>query len=405
MNVDRTRPEFMASPSGDPPDTGREVEASLRAVRLRMRRSYAGLTRARPLEPRAALRARAALAGAALIDEDVQRLWELDLAYDEWFVRAHDGRIANGLMYAVTHLQAGIYVNDLTTKTWCNGELQPRINVLVELNAAGLAVYGEILLLIRHGYPAGAEARWRTLHELGVTARLIARRGQKLASRYLDSRFMELRHLVRSGDLLAAGYRRSAEAKALVDELEQRAAEAEAAHGEELNRPNGWAFPIIGKRRITFADLEAAAGASGRRPAYAEASRRIHAGRLGSLMTLLVAGEGRLYVGQQFDRFLKPALRSIWSMEEIQHLLLREVHRTTKDEEPLVWSEFLTQLAAEADFEFRRAASMRASEQGDYAGAFAAMPSPAAAFAFAMRDAEKPRARTPNSKRRSTTDG
>lgn len=356
-----------------------------------MRRAYARLQRTRPLEPAAELRTRAALGGVALLEQEISRLWDLELAYEDWFLQEHDAVVAPGLMYALSHLQAGIYINDLTTQVWCADGRRPRTTVLVELNAASTAVYGEILTLLRHGYPAGAEARWRTLHELSVTARLVAKRGQRIASRYLDSRFLELRQLARTGNLIPASVRRTAEAVTLVEEIEHRAAEAEATHGSELARPNGWAFPIVGKRRITFADLEAAAGVTSRRPAYAEASRRIHAGRLGTLLNLLVASDDQFFVGRQFDNFLRPALRSIWSQEEIQHLLLREVHRATKDDEPLLWSEYQTQLAAEADFEFRRGASMRLLEMGEHAASLEVLPSPAAAFALMLRDAKKPK--------------
>jgi hypothetical protein len=49
---------------------------------------------------------------------------------------------------------------------------------------------GESRCLAVAGYWVGAAARWRGLHELAVTARLIAESGSKIAQRYLDHGFV-----------------------------------------------------------------------------------------------------------------------------------------------------------------------------------------------------------------------
>jgi hypothetical protein len=263
------------------------------------------------------------------------------------------------------------------------------------LNAAALAVASEILLLLKHGYPAGAEARWRTLHEYCVTARLLSKRGQTLSRRYLDSRFPELQARLKDGSLMSSQARRSATGKALAAEIEARAADALHRHGSELARQYGWAYPVVKKRRITFRDLEAAAGAARRRPAYRASSHRVHASRTGSLSTLLVSGAGRLFVGRHFDGFATPGIRTVWSVDEVVGLVLREARRITSRPDVNAWNECVAQVALIADHEFRRAGVRRALETGDLDAAEGLTRDAAATLIFMTRDSAMGSSRVP----------
>jgi len=53
-----------------------------------------------------------------------------------------------------------------------------QFEALVRLQAGAARVAGEIYALLLSGYASGAHARWRTLHEIAVTALFIAQRGQ-----------------------------------------------------------------------------------------------------------------------------------------------------------------------------------------------------------------------------------
>lgn len=59
-------------------------------------------------------------------------------------------------------------------------------SALSQLHARGCQVSREILVLLRSGYPDGAMARWRTLHEINITAIFLYEHGEILAKRYLD---------------------------------------------------------------------------------------------------------------------------------------------------------------------------------------------------------------------------
>jgi hypothetical protein len=68
---------------------------------------------------------------------------------------------------------------------------QNLVGVLVRLHARACQVAAEVLALLRQGFPDGAMARWRTLHEIAVVAMFIRDRGEAVAERYLLHSTME----------------------------------------------------------------------------------------------------------------------------------------------------------------------------------------------------------------------
>src|SRR5579885_642402 len=56
---------------------------------------------------------------------------------------------------------------------------------LIRISARACKTGREILALLEKGYADGAFARWRTLHELAVTALFIQRNGDEVAEQYL----------------------------------------------------------------------------------------------------------------------------------------------------------------------------------------------------------------------------
>jgi len=57
--------------------------------------------------------------------------------------------------------------------------------VLTRLHVRACQVSDEVITLLENGFADGAMARWRTLHELGVVATLIADGDERLAERYI----------------------------------------------------------------------------------------------------------------------------------------------------------------------------------------------------------------------------
>src|SRR5713101_2870242 len=64
-----------------------------------------------------------------------------------------------------------------------------QFEALTFLHARSLLVVREIICLMHGGHPDGALSRWRTLHELAVTATFLGKHGPETAHRYLASHY------------------------------------------------------------------------------------------------------------------------------------------------------------------------------------------------------------------------
>lgn len=69
---------------------------------------------------------------------------------------------------------------------WISGPLPPKRQALGRLFWGAQLVASEVLTLLRHGYAAGALARWRAVYEMGIRAAVIDLGGDELAARFLD---------------------------------------------------------------------------------------------------------------------------------------------------------------------------------------------------------------------------
>lgn len=136
-----------------------------------------------------------------------------------------------------------------------------RTQALARLHIRACRIAREILLLLENGFTEGAQARWRTLHEVTVTAALIAEGGDSLAERYFDHEVVDRkkalddhRRAVAAGGEPPVG-RRDATA------LEEEFAAAVAKYGKQFRGMYGWASDQLGiPADPKFHDLQEVAG-------------------------------------------------------------------------------------------------------------------------------------------------
>jgi Family of unknown function (DUF5677) len=153
---------------------------------------------------------------------------------------------------------------------------------LVGLHARACRTAAEVHHLLCGGFPMGALARCRTLHELAVTAIVLADYGSRdghgdLAERYL---LHEVVHAF--GD--ATTYRANYEAlghEPFTDEdmatvTDQRDALVDR-FGKPFTSPYGWAAKLVGEPRPEFWKLERLADVSHIRSYFRWASHEVHA--------------------------------------------------------------------------------------------------------------------------------
>lgn len=157
---------------------------------------------------------------------------------------------------------------------------------LTRLHGRACQVANEILALLRSGYADGAHARWRTLHEISVTACLIGDHGQELAERYLlhepIQQYKTARQYVEYCDRLDLEPITEEE----LSELQQIHDKLVCKFGRPFKNDYGWAASVIGKDRPSFRDIEAKVELDHMRPYYRMASDNVHANVHGSIFRL-----------------------------------------------------------------------------------------------------------------------
>lgn len=122
----------------------------------------------------------------------------------------------------------------------------PKRNALTLLHCAAVLQFLEIRQLLRVGLWAGAAARWRALHEVEVTARILASHSVRTAERYIDHAFIiQTRRLGEYQDRYGVGPVAKAELderrRAVEGSLQKYADPAEAPFGDTY----GWAADLM----------------------------------------------------------------------------------------------------------------------------------------------------------------
>lgn len=151
----------------------------------------------------------------------------------------------------------------------------PLRRVLFRLHFRGCLVAEEIKALLELGFCDAAMARWRTLHEINVCAAFLQERGRETVQRYLKYEAIERKKLLDSELNLTPN-----ELAFDISPLEQSVIQLSTQYGTEYTKDFGWATQTLGKRHVTFRDIEDATNFSAARLYYQQASKAIHASPL-----------------------------------------------------------------------------------------------------------------------------
>ena len=193
-------------------------------------------------------------------------------------------------------------------------------DALALLHARACQTSFEVHALLGAGFPGGAYGRFRTLHELAVTAAVIAEYGRMpghadLAERYLDhthiEHYKQARLYQRSGPHLGWQPHSPKIMRALKREHDRLI----ARYGREYREDYGWAAGLTGPRP-TFARLEAKAHMDVLRYLYVTGSHLVHASAHGLRLTL--APDSGAVVGGPSDTGLaQPAMASLNALLDV----------------------------------------------------------------------------------------
>ena len=185
-------------------------------------------------------------------------------------------------------------------------EHDPLLGVLMRQHANACRIAGEVEALLRAGYPDGALARWRTLHEIAVAAILIRKFGISAAEDFIHFGLLEA---VRG----MGAYQETADA---MGRIPFSNAEVEAAGkirdkiiagNEHLKNPSGWTDRHVHATR--FWKLQEAAGLERWKNDYKWASQNVHTNyrEMRALLGMGEASEDGLLAGPSDSGFTDPA--------------------------------------------------------------------------------------------------
>jgi hypothetical protein len=158
--------------------------------------------------------------------------------------------------------------------------------VLTRLHARACQIASEIMVLLQSGYADGAQARWRSLHEVAVIAFLISLHDNNLAEKYLlhDAIESYKASLIYQEYSEKLGY--DPLTKNELNELKEECDLLINRFGPIFKKEYGWAYPTINSKKPTFRDIEEAVGLKHLRPYYKIACHNVHANSRGIFFKL-----------------------------------------------------------------------------------------------------------------------
>lgn len=157
-------------------------------------------------------------------------------------------------------------------------------SALTLLHARACLVASEVQGLLRSGHAVGAQARWRTLHELAVISFVVGEHDPEISERFLLHRNAErYKDAVQFQQYCGAlGYGQfSAEE---MEDFRRLHDEVITKYGPPFRKDWGWAVPLLpAGTQASFAELEKIAGLEHFRPWVRLSSHSIHSGATGTI--------------------------------------------------------------------------------------------------------------------------
>ncbi len=152
----------------------------------------------------------------------------------------------------------------------------PLLHTLMTNHARGVRITAEVTSLLLSGYPDGALARWRTLHEIAVNSLVIQKHGKEAAEAFLAQAVID--HAQAGLAFNSSAVENDVEPldPQLLKASQDLASALLAKHGEGLKSSNGWARKFEGVAK--FGKLQEKLGLKKWGYNYSFASKEIHAG-------------------------------------------------------------------------------------------------------------------------------
>lgn len=228
----------------------------------------------------------------------------------EGFVEGHERRWGPGLDWLRLHrqccLEAGqeFQAEFLKHDDYVHDQL---LGVLMRLHANACRIQGEIITLLAAGYPDGAYARWRTLHEIAVTAIILHDAGENAARDYIRFGLVQAVKGMNGYQATATRMRREPYSQQELDEANALMKRICEESDFDFSSRNGWARKYL--KSSKFQNLQKAAGLEHWINDYSSASRDVHTDfrRMQSLIGMHTVEEDALLCGPSSYGLAEPA--------------------------------------------------------------------------------------------------
>jgi Family of unknown function (DUF5677) len=203
-------------------------------------------------------------------------------------------------------------------------------DLLVRIHAKSVQVAKEIFTLLRNGFSDGAQARWRTLHELAVISAFISEHGEEVAKRYISHEAVDT---YKAAVQYNEYYPRLGAEPISEEDLEIMRKDYETLlvqYGQNFKHDYGWAAGALALNRPTFRDIEVSIELDHLRPYYKAASANIHGNPAGVFQSLgLFPEEDIILSGPSTIGLTRPAQFTATSLNIITTTML--VHGANVD--------------------------------------------------------------------------
>lgn len=170
-------------------------------------------------------------------------------------------------------------------------------NVLIHLHAKAIKVAKEILTLLQKGFADGAEARWRTLHEVTVTSLFISDNGIEAAKRYYDHNYIESYKASIQYNNYYTKLGATKIPNADINRMKEIRDRLLKKYGKDFKYSYGWASSFLNIQNPKFSDIEKVVNLDHLRPYYKSASANVHSKPNGTFSSLGLLPEENLILG------------------------------------------------------------------------------------------------------------
>jgi hypothetical protein len=161
---------------------------------------------------------------------------------------------------------------------------EAKAHAMALLHARACLIASEVYALLRTGHAAGAQARWRTLHELATVAFILGPNDGKISERFLLHRYVDRRKDARC-------YQENHAALGQVPFTDAEMAQIELDYQEVVSKFEsgyegawGWAKPLFSPTtQPNFDDLEKLAGLDHNKPYVRLSHHSVHGGATGAV--------------------------------------------------------------------------------------------------------------------------